>query len=290
VNNLRSLMSATLLALALAAPGVRAADEAPSPWKFEFHGFLTASMYYQDQTFANGQGQGLLLAAPSPNNMAPCEATGLISCTPNATQTGAKSFYPATASGSILSGDIRNSRFAFSMSGPKVFGDSAQPRAYFEFDLFGPNGAGTFGSEQNLPRIRVAIVELKMGNTNVQVGQQNQLVGVQIPGTLSHHANPVTYGAGTIAWRTPGVRVIQTVPLEGMKLEFAAEAVKNKWNNEIINALGGSGASGSPYSTPPYCTTVAANVPLPMIVAVLAMGRSVAWAPPYVTVNVPPLM
>jgi hypothetical protein len=219
-------MSATLLALALAAPSVQAADE--NPWKFEFHGFVTASMYYQDQAFASGQGQGLLYSAPSTANFAGSKCTIVAPATACA----------APKSAGELSGDIRNSRFAFSMSGPKVFTD-AQPRAYLEFDLFGPNGAGAFGSEQNLPRIRVAIAELKFGNTNLQVGQQNQLVVVQIPGSLSHIANPVTYGAGTIAWRTPGIRVTQTIPLDGMKLELAAEAVKNKWSNEAANALTG---------------------------------------------------
>ena len=223
MNNLRSLMSATLLALALATPSVRAADE--SPWKFEFHGFLTASMYYQDQAFASGQGQGLLYSAPSTANLAGGKCTPVGACA-----------NPKSAS--LLSGDIRNSRFAFAMTGPKVFGD-AQPRAYMEFDLFGPNGAGAFGSEQNLPRIRVAIVELKLGNTNIQVGQQNQLVVTQIPGSLAHIANPVTYGAGTIAWRTPGVRVLYTIPVDTLKLELAAEAVKNKWSNEAANALTG---------------------------------------------------
>ena len=53
---------------------------------------------------------------------------------------------------------------------------------------------------------------------------------VQIPGSLSHIANPVTYGAGTIGWRTPGVRFTQLVPVDDMKLELAVEAVKNKWS------------------------------------------------------------
>jgi len=115
VNNLRSLMSATLIALAFAAPSVRAADE--NPWKFEFHGFVTASMYYQDQVYANGQGQGLWLAAPTPSNRAPCEAVGSFTCPAGS----------ATKSGTILSGDVRNSRFAFSMAGPKVnLGSSEQ--------------------------------------------------------------------------------------------------------------------------------------------------------------------
>ena len=60
---LRSLLIASLLAVVLAAPQARAADE--SPYKFEFHGFVTGSLYMQNQTFNNGSGQGLLFFAPA---------------------------------------------------------------------------------------------------------------------------------------------------------------------------------------------------------------------------------
>jgi hypothetical protein len=235
VNNLRSLMSATLLALALVAPAARAAEETPNPWKFEFHGFVTASMYYQDQVYSNGQGQGLLYAAPSPANSAPCIVTPASTCTQVPGTPATNVVASATKSAGLISGDIRNSRFAFSMAGPKVFTD-AQPRAYLEFDFFGQAGAGAFGTEQPLPRLRVGYAELKMGGTNIQVGQQNQLVVVQIPGSLSHIANPVTYGAGTIGWRTPGIRITQMIPIDDVKLELAVEAVKNKWSNEALGA------------------------------------------------------
>jgi len=243
VNNLRSLMSATLLALALVAPAARAAEETPNPWKFEFHGLISASMYYQDQTFNNGQGQGLLYSAPSPANSAPCIVTTGSACTAAGS---------ATKSGGLLSGDVRNSRFSFSMAGPKVFDGAAQPRGYLEFDFFGVTSAGAFGAEQPHPRLRVAIAELKFGNSNLTFGQQNQLVVVQIPGSLSHLSNPVTYGAGTIGWRTPGIRFTQMVPLDSLKLELAVEAVANKWSNGTTSlatnpaGVGFGEASGMP--------------------------------------------
>ncbi len=246
MNNLRSLMSATLLALAFAAPSAHAADETPNPWKFEFHGWITASMYYQDQAFLLGQGQGLLFAAPAPSNSAPCTVAGVFVCAPPAAGGGG-----AVKSGSMLSGDVRNSRFSFTMAGPKVFTD-AQPRAYLEFDFFGVASAGAFGAEQPHPRLRVGFAELKFGNTNIQVGQQNQLVVVQIPGSISHIANPVSYGAGTIGWRTPGIRLTQTIPIDDMKLELAVEAVANKWSNGTANlgttpaGVGMGEASGLP--------------------------------------------
>jgi len=114
-----------------------------------------------------------------------------------------------------------------------------------------------------MPRLRVGYVELKMGGTNVQVGQQNQLVVQQIPGSISHIANPMTYGAGTIGWRTPGVRVTQLVPMGDAKLTFAAELVKNKWSREAQN-------QGTGNATTPSLIGEGEASGLPMV---QAMGR-----------------
>lgn len=211
---MKTLRSLVLIAAALLLPTAVVAQE--SPFKFEFHGFVTGSMYYQDQVFANAQGQGLLLSAP-------------------AVEVG---------DGSLLSGDIRNTRFSFSVTGPKAFG-TATPRGYIELDFFGPYGGGNFGTEQQLPRLRVALAELKFGSTVLQVGQQNQLVVPQIPASIVHIANPVTYGAGTIGWRTPGVRIAHTMGVgSALKLELAAEAVKNKWADAT------AGTTGAAQNTP----------------------------------------
>lgn len=222
MKSIRFFTCSSAVALLLSATAVSAQE---SPFKFEFHGFVTGSMYYQDQAFALMQGQGLLLAAPVPANAAPYDLPG----TPPA---GA-----ATKSGSLLGGDVRNSRFSFGVTGPTALGGT--PRGYLELDFFAPvnNGAGTiagggnFGNEQPLPRLRVAIAELKLGSTVIQVGQQNQLVIPQIPASIAHIANPTTYAAGSIGWRTPGIRVVHTLPVGAFKLELAAEAVKNKWND-----------------------------------------------------------
>jgi len=230
VNSLRSLFIASTLALAVSANTARAADE--SPFKFEFHGFVVGSLYYQDQVFANQQGQGLLLAAPSPANKAPSSAPAV----PNATK-----------SGSLLGGDVRQSRLAFSLTGPKEAFLGGTPRAYFEFDLFGLIGAGGFGTEQNIPRIRAAIAEVRWGATTFQAGQQNQLLVAQTPPTIAHVPQAITFGAGTIGWRTPGVRVMHTIPMDGFKLELGGEIVENNWNNTVqaVNATQSTPASVS---------------------------------------------
>lgn len=209
-----SFLSAAAL-LALASP-VRAAEE--SPFKFEFHGFVVGSMYYQNEVFASGQGQGLTVAAPA-----------------------------VELSDSLFSGDVRETRFSFGVTGPSVLGGT--PRGYIEMDFFGTPNNASFAADSALPRLRVAIAELKLGNTVVQVGQQNQLVVPQIPATLGHVGSPVTYGAGSIGWRTPGIRVAHTVPAGSAKVELAAEVVKNKWadpatGNTAANI--GAGEAGLP--------------------------------------------
>jgi hypothetical protein len=230
VKTLRSLV---FVSLALLLPAAAIAQE--SPFKFEFHGFVTGSLYYQDQIFANAQGQGLLLAAPPPT-----------------IETGSAA---VPDDGHIISGDIRNTRFSFGVTGPATMG--ATPRGYIELDFFGPYGGGNFGTEQQLPRLRVAIAELKFGGgTLLQVGQQNQLVVPQIPASIVHIANPVTYGAGTIGWRTPGVRVVHSLPLGASKLELAAELVKNKWADAAV------GTPASPQNTPGSISLGEAGMPM----------------------------
>jgi hypothetical protein len=214
VKTLRMLSAA--VALLLSASAARAQAPTENPFKFEFHGWVTGSLYYQDQAFASAQGQGLLLGAPSVAN----ETGGAV----------------APASGSVFSGDIRNSRFSFGVTGPAVAGGT--PRGYLELDLFGPFNSGAFGTDQAIPRIRVAIAELKLGSTVIQVGQQNQLIVPQIPASIAHIANPLPFGAGLLGWRTPGVRVLHTLPFGPAKLELAAEVVKNKWN-DTAQAIGG---------------------------------------------------
>lgn len=203
---LRSMMIASLLALALVAANA-SAQEGP---KFEFHGFVVGSLYIQDQTFANGQGQGLLVTAPAPANKIP---------RPGST---------TDKSGTFLGGDARETRPIFILTGPKAFG--AVPRAYFEFDLFGNSNAGALGYESPNLRLRQAFGELKFGNTTFDAGQHSaQILLAQIPASVAHIPNPVTFGAGSIGWRTIGFRVFHNVPMEAMNLELGAEISHGKW-------------------------------------------------------------
>ncbi len=219
MKNLRSLFTAALiLALAFMAAPARAADE--SPFKFEFHGFITGSMFLQDQQFGVQQGQGLLLFAPTPVNNAPYK--GLATPIPAGR---------ATSSGTYLMGDVRQSRFIFVTTGPKAFG--ATPKAYIEGDFLGGSGSALFW-ESWIPRLRMAYAELNWGNTQFQAGQfsAHLLLG-QIPNSVAHIANPPTFGAGTVGWRTMGFRIIETIPLDAWKLELALEAVHSRWADPV---------------------------------------------------------
>ena len=216
MKTLRSLFTAALtLALASTAAPARAADE--SPFKFEFHGFVVGTLYLQDQTFLFGQGSGLLGTAPAPANEVPRPG--------NATD----------KSGTFLAADVRQTRPIFVISGPEALG--AKPKAHLEFDLFGNPNPGAYGYEQPTVRLRQAYAELKWGNTTFDAGQHSaQLVLSQIPTSVAHITNPVTFGAGLLGWRSIGFRVSHAIPMDSMKLELAAELSHGKWAD--VNAAG----------------------------------------------------
>jgi hypothetical protein len=219
----RSLRYFTLAALLLSAGAVRAADE--SPYKFEFHGFVTGSLYMQNQVFGLQDGQGLLYFAPAPASAAPCKTT--------ACQGGTFAAGQATKSGTFLGGDVRQSRFIFALSGPQVMG-GATPKAYFEGDLLGGAGGAPL-VESWIWRIRAAYAELKWTNFTFQAGQHSaNLAFAMLPDTVAHIANPYTFGAGNFGWRTNGARGFYTVPMGDMKFELAGSVVQPTWGDNQV--------------------------------------------------------
>lgn len=214
MKNLRTLFIGSTLAIALVANTARAQEA--NPWKFEFHGFVTTSMFVADAQFGAGYGQMSLWTAAE-----------------------------GTVDKAHFGGDIRQSRMNLSMAGPKVFGEW-QPKGVLEFDLFGGFSAGAFGDESLLPRIRVAYAELKQGGTTIQIGQMNQLVVPQIPMSVSHIAFPWSYTAGTIGWRTPGIQVFHAIPMGDMKLELAGAVQRGTWADPNNGPVSLGEASGIP--------------------------------------------
>jgi hypothetical protein len=223
VKSLRSFTYTTAVAVLLSAGAVRAADE--SPFKFEFHGFITGSIYAQNQVFSPGSGQGLLFFGPSPANAAPCKAA---TC-------GAGT---ATKSDTFLGGDVRQSRFIFALTGPKEAAFGATPRAYFEGDLFGLPGAAPLVESWGW-RIRAAFAELKWSQFTFQAGQHAaHLAFAQLPDSVSHIANPLSFGAGSFGWRTIDARGIYTVPMGANTFELAVNVAQPSWFNNNVPASG----------------------------------------------------
>jgi hypothetical protein len=170
-------------------------------WKFGFHGIVGSSFYVQDTATFVFNGQGPLLAL-------------------------------AKSNGDLTTGaDVRQSRFNFSLAGPKVFG-GATPKAVMEIDFFGGPGAGGYGEVSVFPRLRLAYAELNWGNDMIRFGQDHELILGMIPEGMGHMAFPVTYFNGMIGWREPGIGYTHTMPMgEGSKLELSVQVLKSEWQN-----------------------------------------------------------
>ena len=179
-------------------PSAPSAADAPE-WKFECHGFVGVSVYVQDTPAFVLNGQGPLLPLSEPTRTM---------------TTGA---------------DIRQSRFAFSVAGPRVLG--AVPKALLEIDLFGLNGPGGYGEVSVYPRVRLAYAELNWGADILRLGQDHQLIFAMIPESIGHLAYPATYFNGLIGWREPGVGYFHTLHVGDSKLELSAQAIKSDWQN-----------------------------------------------------------
>ena len=222
MKSIRFFTYSSVVALLLSAGAVRAADE--SPFKFEFHGFVTGSIFIQNQVFAGGTGQDNLFFAPTAANEVGNAANTL-------------------KSGTFLGADARQSRWIFVVTGPKAFG--ATPKSYFEGDFLG-TPVGEIASTQ--ARLRAAYGELKWGTTQVQVGQYSaQLVLAQLSASVAHIANPITFGTGTVGGRAMGIRVINSMPVGDMKLELAGEVLASKFPpdeaNRPTSPAGGGGTT-----------------------------------------------
>jgi hypothetical protein len=213
----------------------------PPPVKFEFHGFVSGSVYAQDQNLGVSEGQHTLFVN-APTRTLPNPNTDRL----------------------VTGGDVRQSRFNFSLAGPQVFG-GATPKAVLEFDWFGGFGSGSFGSVSLVPRLRLAYAELNFGSSRIQFGQNLDLTFAMAPTSLSHIAQPIGYGTGNIGWRRPGIFGFHTVgEKSGMNGEFAWEIGRSQWQdlggigNNTCTANNPAGNSGDPYG---FCLGNASGLP-----------------------------
>ncbi|HEX9291335.1 MAG TPA: hypothetical protein VF904_17575 [Anaeromyxobacteraceae bacterium] len=192
------------------APPAEAPKPPPPPqFKFELHGFVSGSIYAQDANLGVSEGQQALFV----------NAQTAAARAPNTDKL-------------VLGGDVRQSRFNFSLAGPQVL-SGATPKAVLEIDFFGGYGSGNYGDVSLLPRLRFAYGELNWGANRIQVGQNNDLIFAMAPVSLAHIAFPYGYGSGNIGWRRPGVFGYHSVgPKSGTNVELAWEVGKANWADQ----------------------------------------------------------
>jgi hypothetical protein len=198
--------------------------ETPKPpaFVFEFHGFTSVTMWAQDALFgvnSNNPANGQL-------------ALGVIKTMDTDLP--------------LFGADIRQTRLNFSVRGPEVLG--AIPKAVVELDFVGGDSPGGFGDVSVWPRLRLAYTELNWGGGKhiLQFGQQNMLIIGLIPQSLRGIAVPMTYTAGTVGWRQPGIWGYHTFGGD-TNFEFAWSIQRSGWANTAqINFINGGVSSGIP--------------------------------------------
>jgi hypothetical protein len=165
-----------------AAPAAKPVFSSAPGVSVALHGFVSATAFSQNKTFAFGNGQN--------------------------------AEWPVPGSDGTLSGaDVRNTRFWLDFSGAKFTGDWTGG-GRIEMDFFGGfNGTGAFSQQQATPRLRQAYMDLTNANTGtkVRIGQQWDLMFPidNSSSSLSHIAFPLGFGVGMIGWRFPGIVVMQ---------------------------------------------------------------------------------
>ncbi len=207
---MRLKVLSSLLALGFATAAV--AQGQPSPFTFTLKGFVSATMFMQDNSMGvtnagggagNADGQQALFAA-QPNR---------------------------TVDKLIFGGDVRQTRLNFAVKGPEVLG-GATPTGVVEIDFFGIMGPGNYGESNVINRLRLAYVETAWANDVLRVGQFHNLIIGFIPASAAHLAFPFAYGAGLIGWRNPGVTYLHKMKTSGgLNVELGAQVNRNSWND-----------------------------------------------------------
>ena len=146
-------------------------------------------------------------------------------------------------------GDVRNMRLTMKLTGPN-FSGNWRANATVEGDLFGGfNGAGNFGDEQPVPRLRLAFAEVTNGRTTFRVGQDWSLTLGNIPVSVSHIGFPYGWGSGGfIGWRFTGLFFDQALsaPTASTKATVRLAVMKNSWSDETVADQPSAGEAGTP--------------------------------------------
>lgn len=168
------------------------------PPRLTVHGFVSATVFANDQEFGLGNGQNAMWAALPELERDPW----------------------------FHGGDVRNTRLTLAFNGSELM-RGWRANATLELDLFGGfTGQGTFSDQQPNPRLRLAFVDLTNGRTTLRIGQNwSPTFGYALE-SLSHIGFPPGWGSGgLIGWRFPGVFLYQDLTSGGtntLQLQVAA--------------------------------------------------------------------
>lgn len=180
-------------------------------------GFVGASVFLQDATFAPGNGQQAL--------------------------------YVADEADWWHGGDVRNARVTARFDGAPL-GGGWSAAATLEIDFFGPfNGTGNFSDEQPLPRLRLAFVDLEKGASRIRVGQDWSLIWGVVPTSVAHLGFPLGWGSGgLIGWRFPGISLRQRLSAEQAPTTVALQlaVLRGSWSDEPAPDGPSAGERGVP--------------------------------------------
>lgn len=218
----RYLRSTVLAACAvLWVASVRA--QTPPPEGLTIRGFLSASVFAQDQNFSFGNGQNAEWPIPP----------------------------EFTRDKWFSGGDVRNTRLTLAFNGPKVSKTSDwKLGGALEMDFFGGfNGTGAFSEQQPVPRLRLAYADIGNARTTIRVGQywsplfgftSNAAASV-VPVSTSHLAFPLGYGSGMPGWRFPGIFLYQQLtPRDApVATEIQLAVMRGSWDRCVGGTVNG---------------------------------------------------
>jgi len=170
----------SLFAALLVAAGLFAQNVIPGGKEvIKIEGYVSATAFFQNQTFEFGNGQEAEWATP-----------------------------PEYTTNKWFSGmDVRNTTLRLLFNDKNKDGHKWHFGGALEMDFFGGYvGASLFSAQMPVPRLVIAYMDMVHNNIRIRVGQAyTPLVG-NIPVSLSHLGFPLGAGAtGWVGWRLPGV-------------------------------------------------------------------------------------
>ena len=189
------------------------------PGGLTIRGFLSGSVFLQNQNFAFGNGQNAEWPA------------------------GAEFTRDKWFSG----GDVRNTRLTLAFDGPKVAKGPWKLGGQLEMDFFGGfNGTGAFSEQQPTPRLRLAFADIGNGRTTIRIGQFWSPLFGNVPVSTSHLAFPLGYGSGMPGWRFPGIFFYQALSPKGAALttDIAVAVMRGSWDRCFGGTVNGDCPTG----------------------------------------------